>query len=132
MTTRAASPVRAAARGATYVADPVVAKIAVQGAREALRARGPDHAGNPAASPTPANARAEVAVHRQGQSGLGQAQVRVSVDLDYPTRIGDRCADIRRRVRERVEDLTGMTVGQVAVRVERLRGPQSSGGERVR
>ncbi|MEO3852058.1 Asp23/Gls24 family envelope stress response protein [Streptomyces sp. B8F3] len=126
MTTPEASSVEAGARGATHVADRVVAKIAMQAAREALRASGPT------AGPMRANARAKVSVSRQGKNDLGQAHVQVSVDLDYPTRIGSQCAEVRRRVRERVENLAGMSVRQVAVSVEGLHGPQSSDGERVR
>ncbi|MFF0727360.1 Asp23/Gls24 family envelope stress response protein [Streptomyces sp. NPDC004134] len=120
------------ARGATRVADRVVAKIAMQGAREALRASSPAHTGGAAAGSTTATARARVSVHRQGENGFGEARVQVSVDLGYPTPIGIQCAEVRRRVSERVESLAGMTVLQVAVRVERLGGPQPSGRERVR
>lgn len=110
----------------------MVAKIAMQGAREALRASSPAHPPGPAAGSATPTARAKVSVRRQGDNGFGQAQVRVSVDLDYPTQIGMQCAEVRRRVSERVENLAGMTILQVAVRVERLRGPQSSGKERAR
>ncbi|WP_442814520.1 hypothetical protein [Streptomyces sp. NBC_01808] len=114
------------------MADRVVAKIAMQEAREALRARSPAHTQGPAAGSTTATARAKVSVRPQGGNGFGQAQVQVSVDLDYPTQIGIQCAEVRRRVSERVESLAGMTILQVAVRVERLRGPQASGRERAR
>ncbi|MHA4820058.1 hypothetical protein ACXZ65_37555 [Streptomyces aculeolatus] len=110
----------------------MVAKIAMQGAREALRASSPANPQSPAAGSTAATARAKVSVRRQGENGFGQAQVRISVDLDYPTQIGIQCAEVRRRVSERVESLAGMTILQVAVSVERLRGPQSSGKERAR
>lgn len=98
----------------------------MQAAREALRAS------SPTAGPVRANARAEVSVSRQGNNDLGQAHVQVSVDLDYPTRIGSQCAEVHRRVRESVEYLAGMSVRQVAVSVEHLHGPQSSDVERVR
>ncbi|AJP01394.1 hypothetical protein TU94_07770 [Streptomyces cyaneogriseus subsp. noncyanogenus] len=91
-------------RGATRIADRVVAKIAAQAAREAVGELPPD-----AARP-----RATVAVHRD------TARVRVHLDLGYPGDVGARCGRVRRRVAERVGALTGMTVPEVAVLVERL------------
>ncbi|NEY31965.1 hypothetical protein GTU99_07085 [Streptomyces sp. PRKS01-65] len=91
-------------RGATRIADRVVAKIAAQAAREAVGELPPD-----ASRP-----RATVAVHRD------TARVRVHLDLGYPGDIGARCGRVRRRVTERVGALTGMTVPEVAVLVERL------------
>ncbi|CQR64757.1 hypothetical protein [Streptomyces leeuwenhoekii] len=91
-------------RGATRIADRVVAKIAAQAAREAVGALPPD-----AARP-----RATVTVHRD------TARVRVHLDLGYPGDVGARCGRVRRRVTERVGALTGMTVPEVAVLVERL------------
>ncbi|MET8503970.1 hypothetical protein ABZV60_04860 [Streptomyces sp. NPDC004787] len=96
--------VGAAARGATTVADRVVAKIAAQAAREALTA-------------VPAEGRppqASVVVHRD------VARVSVSLELDYPTDLGRQCGAVRGRVRGRVEHLTGIEVHEVAVHVERL------------
>ncbi|GAA0903408.1 hypothetical protein [Streptomyces thermoalcalitolerans] len=91
-------------RGATTIADRVVAKIASQAAREALGPLPPD-----AAPP-----QAAVVVHR------GVARVRLLVDLPYPQDIGACCRAVRRRVVERVGALAGMRVPEVAVRVERL------------
>ncbi|MET8245538.1 hypothetical protein ABZV31_14675 [Streptomyces sp. NPDC005202] len=91
-------------RGATRIADRVVAKIAEQAAREALGVLPPD-----AAPP-----HATVVVHRDA------AHVRVHLDLAYPCDIGARCREVRRRVVERVGALVGMQVPEVAVRVERL------------
>ncbi|MER6356932.1 hypothetical protein ABT186_35270 [Streptomyces sp. NPDC001634] len=92
------------ARGATRIADRVVAKIATQAAREALDRLPPD-----AATP-----HATVVVHHE------TARVHISVELDYPTDIGGRCRAVRRRVAERVGALAGMEVHEVAVQVERL------------
>lgn len=91
-------------RGATTIADRVVAKIASQAAREALGPLPPD-----AAPP-----RATVVVHH------GVARVRILVDLTYPRDIGACCRAVRRRVAERVGTLAGMRVPEVAVQVERL------------
>ncbi|WTI72443.1 Asp23/Gls24 family envelope stress response protein [Streptomyces sp. NBC_00358] len=109
--------VEAPERGATRIADRVVAKIASQAAREAL-------------PPLPADAvppHATVVVRRlaSGSGGAGgtpthSAQVRVSLELGYPSDIGAQCGAVRRHVTERVRALAGMEVPEVAVQVERL------------
>jgi uncharacterized alkaline shock family protein YloU len=91
-------------RGATRIADRVVAKIASQAAREMLGDL-PEEAAPPHAT---------VVVHH------GAARVRVHLELDYPSDIGARCARVRRHVVERVVALVGMAVPEVAVHVERL------------
>ncbi|WP_200301321.1 Asp23/Gls24 family envelope stress response protein [Streptomyces adelaidensis] len=91
-------------RGATRIADRVVAKIAGQAAREALQALPPD-----SAPPY-----ATVVISRE------TARVRVSLELPYPSDIGGQCAAVRRHVAERVGTLAGMHVSDVAVQVERL------------
>lgn len=91
-------------RGATKIADRVVAKIAAQAAREAA---GPAPAGG-------SKPHTSVVVHRD------VARVAVSLELDYPTDIGRRCGAVRGRVRARVEELVGMEVHEVTVQVERL------------
>ncbi|MDN0195094.1 hypothetical protein [Streptomyces sp. S.PNR 29] len=91
-------------RGATRIADRVVAKVATQAAREALgtlpRGAAPPHA--------------DVVVHHD------VAHVHVHLELGYPTDVGARCAQVRRHVTDRVSALVGMAVPEVAVRVERL------------
>ncbi|MFF0555315.1 Asp23/Gls24 family envelope stress response protein [Streptomyces sp. NPDC020472] len=91
-------------RGATTIADRVVAKIAAQAAREALDAV-PEGGSKPHAS---------VVVHRD------TARVSVSLDLDYPSDVGRQCGAVRSRVRTRVEELAGLEVHEVAVHVEHL------------
>ncbi|MFF9098284.1 Asp23/Gls24 family envelope stress response protein [Streptomyces sp. NPDC014802] len=98
------STVVPAERGATRIADRVVAKVAAQAAREAVGPLPRD-----AASP-----HATVVVHQD------TARLRVHLELDYPTDIGGRCRAVRRHVTERVSELTGMQVPEVAVHVERL------------
>ncbi|GGX78800.1 hypothetical protein GCM10010358_36350 [Streptomyces minutiscleroticus] len=93
-----------AERGATRIADRVVAGIAAQAAREALGHLPPD-----VARP-----------HTGVEVRHGTARVRVVLELDYPCDVGGRCAAVRRRVAERVEELAGRRVTEVAVRVERL------------
>ncbi|MEV5875149.1 hypothetical protein AB0L75_13115 [Streptomyces sp. NPDC052101] len=98
------APVPPGARGATRIADRVVAKIAAQAAREAL-------------PPLPAGAavpHATVVVNQES------ARVRVHVELGYPCDIGAHCAAVRRQVAERVGALVDMAVAEVAVQVERL------------
>ncbi|MFJ8022753.1 Asp23/Gls24 family envelope stress response protein [Streptomyces sp. NPDC096311] len=103
-TRRPLTAVEAGARGATRIADRVVAKIAAQAAREALDPLPPD-----AVPP-----HATVVVHHE------TARVRVHLELGYPTDIGARCNAVRRHVAERVDALTGMEVPEVTVHIERL------------
>ncbi|MFE4054582.1 hypothetical protein [Streptomyces sp. YIM B13518] len=91
-------------RGATRIADRVVAKIASQAAREVV---GP-------LPPGVAPPHATVVVRQEA------ARVRVYVELDYPGDLGGRCARVRRQVVDRVRTLAGMHVPEVAVLVERL------------
>jgi uncharacterized alkaline shock family protein YloU len=102
-------PVEPGGRGATRIADRVVAKIASQAAREALGGV-PEDANAPYAT---------VTVHHE------VARVSVSLELDYPSDIGRQCAAVRRQVAQRVKALAGMAVPEVAVRVERLHSAQS-------
>ncbi|MFJ9634236.1 hypothetical protein ACIQPR_32555 [Streptomyces sp. NPDC091280] len=96
-------------RGATRIADRVVAKIAAQAAREVLGPLPPE-----AAPP-----HATVVVHHD------TARVRVHLELGYPCDIGDRCLKVRRQVVQRVRALVGMEVPEVAVQVERLHPAQT-------
>ncbi|MGK5692671.1 hypothetical protein ACSNOJ_07085 [Streptomyces sp. URMC 128] len=91
-------------RGATRIADRVVAKIASQAALEAV-GRLPRDADRPSAT---------VVVRHE------VAHVRVHVELDYPCDVGARCRQVRHRVVERVGALVGMQVPEVVVQVERL------------
>ncbi|GGS73307.1 Asp23/Gls24 family envelope stress response protein [Streptomyces violaceus] len=112
---RPLTAVPAGERGATRIADRVVAKIASQAAREAVGTLPPD-AGRPSAS---------VVVHHKA------AHVRVHLELDYPCDVGDRCHQVRHQVVERVGTLAGMEVPEVVVQVERLHlvaGPGAAEG----
>jgi uncharacterized alkaline shock family protein YloU len=105
-------------RGATTVVERVVAKVAVQAAREALgewpaaRQVPPGTGHRPRASATLRN---------------GTARVRVLVELGYPSDIGAQCAAVRRQVASRVAELVGVQVPDVAVGVERLHSRQLDG-----
>ncbi|MGW7416314.1 hypothetical protein [Streptomyces sp. NPDC054863] len=96
--------VPAAERGATRIADRVVAKIAARAAREALGVL-PEGGSAP---------HAEVTVHGAA------ARVRIGLELGYPSDIGGQCALVRRQVTDRVGELAGMAVPEVTVLVERL------------
>ena len=103
-------------RGATRIADRVVAKTAAQAARETLPGRSVE-----AAPP-----HATVVVHH------GAAHIRIHVELDYPCDIGARCAQVRRHVASRVRALVGMEVPEVVVSVERLHLPSVPGAAQGR
>ncbi|WST81358.1 Asp23/Gls24 family envelope stress response protein [Streptomyces sp. NBC_01136] len=114
---RPPTAVAAAERGATRIADRVVAKIAAQAAREALETLHPDAA--------PPHATVVVLPHtlgsaRAGETPIASARVSVHLELAYPSDIGGRCNAVRRQVAQRVEALTGMEVPEVTVQVERL------------
>ncbi|MCX4701859.1 hypothetical protein [Streptomyces sp. NBC_01373] len=101
---RPAAVVPPGERGATRIADRVVAKIAGQAAREALGEL-PEDAARPYAT---------VVVRHE------TARIRLHLELEYPGDIGARCGRVRRHVVERVSALVGMEVPEVAVQVERL------------
>ncbi|MFD8282363.1 Asp23/Gls24 family envelope stress response protein [Streptomyces samsunensis] len=117
-------------RGATRIADRVVAKIASQAAREALRG---DAAEAVDAVVVGDGGLTDVTVARPNAVAAvrgGVARVRVAVELGYPSDIGAHCGAVRRQVIERVSELTGMEVPEVAVTVERLHVPQWERPER--
>ncbi|NEB01322.1 Asp23/Gls24 family envelope stress response protein [Streptomyces sp. SID13726] len=103
-------------RGATRIADRVVAKVAGQAAREALGTL-PAEAAPPYAT---------VVVHHE------VARIRMHLELDYPCDIGARCREVRQQVVERVVALVGMEVSEVAVQVERLHPAQAHGAAQGR
>jgi uncharacterized alkaline shock family protein YloU len=111
-----AVPVPAGRRGATRIADRVVAKIAAQAAREAVGPLPPD-AGRPHATVV---VRPQARPPSRGGIPVDAAHVRIHLELGYPTDIGSRCHEVRRHVAERVGALVGMEVPEVAVQVERL------------
>ncbi|MFF2654773.1 hypothetical protein [Streptomyces sp. NPDC058045] len=106
-----AGRVPAAERGATRIADRVVAKIAARAAREALRAL-------PEGGSVP---------HATVQIRRDIARVRISLDLEYPSDLGAQCGAVRQRVVQRVRALAGMSVPEVVVQVERLHSAELRG-----
>lgn len=120
----AAADVPAGERGGTRIADRVVAKIAAQAAREVLRKESPQDR---------TDAHATVTVHRrEDREHLGEARLRIAVELGYPSDIGAQCRVVRRHVAERVRALASMVVPEVAVEVERLHSPLTAGRGRER
>ncbi|MBI0301030.1 hypothetical protein JBE04_42955 [Streptomyces sp. PRKS01-29] len=144
-------------RGATRIADRVVAKIASQAAREALRGGGAADAD--AGADSRVDSRVDAGADAGADAGVGAgagvdagevalahvvgalpyavatvrggvARVRVAVELGYPSDIGAHCGAVRRQVIERVSELTGMEVPEVAVTVERLHVPRWERPER--
>lgn len=105
-----------AERGATRIADRVVAKIAAQAAREVVGAP-------PEGGTAP---HAAVTVHQD------VARVRVSLELGYPSDLGAQCGAVRRQVAERVRALAGMEVPEVAVQIERLHSAHTGTADRGR
>ncbi|ONK15274.1 Asp23/Gls24 family envelope stress response protein [Streptomyces sp. MP131-18] len=117
----------AAERGATKIADRVVAKLAAQAAREALRADDGTRSWPP---PPRGGAPHATAVVRRppGADGTGGlAGVRVTVELGYPSDIGAQCGAVRRLVALRIQELAGMETPDVAVTVERLHSAHFTG-----
>lgn len=119
-------------RGATTVADRVVAKIASRVAREAL-SRFTESAGHvppgrrtPRVTTSVRRAPERTTAGRDGESAagrqavLGEAWLRITVELGYPSDIGAQCAAVRREVTERLSTWAGMEVSDLAVSVERL------------
>jgi uncharacterized alkaline shock family protein YloU len=119
-------PGPAGGRGATHIADRVVAKIAAQAAYEAL------HTGEqaPTVPHGPATVPHAVAAVRSPSARTGrpgEARIRISLELGYPSDIGAQCGAVRRQVVLRVRELAGMEVPGVAVEVERLHSGQLDG-----
>lgn len=105
------APVRVPAgdRGATTVADRVVAKIAARAAWEAL-CTAPERRLTPAA-------------HRPTASAVvrsGAAWIKLSVELGYPMDLRTVCQGLRGSIARRVSALTGMAVSEIVVHIERL------------
>jgi uncharacterized alkaline shock family protein YloU len=109
MTAAVPVPLPGADRGSLRIADRVVAKIAAQAAGEAL-----SDAPGAELVPRDASPHATVSVRKD------VARLRLTLELGYPADLGAVCGAVRRHVADRVEALTGMTVPEVAVEIERL------------
>ncbi len=130
-------------RGATTVADRVVAKIAAQVAREALNGFTEPTGHVPPGHRTPhVTAVVRGAPERNGperadgpagsRPALGHARMRIALELGYPSDIGAQCAAVRREVTERVAAWAGVEVSDLVVGVERLHSAHSRRTERER
>ncbi|WP_371671666.1 Asp23/Gls24 family envelope stress response protein [Streptomyces sp. NBC_00289] len=116
-------------RGAITVADRVVAKIAAHVTREALSGftrrvppgrRTPRVNSSVRRSPGRNTAGRDAESAAQRQAALGEARLRIVVELGYPSDIGAQCAAVRREVTERLRTWVGMDVSDLVVSVERL------------
>jgi hypothetical protein len=65
---------------------------------------------------------------------LGEARMRITVELGYPSDIGAQCAAVRREVTERLRAWSGLDVSDLVVSVGRLHSAHTrhAGEERVR
>jgi uncharacterized alkaline shock family protein YloU len=133
-------------RGAITVADRVVAKIAAHVTREALSGftesagrvppgrRPPRVTTSVRRAPGRNTAGRDAESAAQRQAVLGEARLRIAVELGYPSDIGAQCAAVRREVTERLRTWVGMDVSDLVVSVERLHSVQGrhTDQERVR
>ncbi|MEU1466426.1 Asp23/Gls24 family envelope stress response protein [Streptomyces sp. NPDC005727] len=111
-----------AERGATVIPDKVVTRIAAKAARtsQARRAAVPVHQNQPA------RPRVTAAVRD------GSVRLHLDMDLPYPADIAGVCQQIQRDVAERVSQLTGLRVREVALTVRRLVTGADTARPRVR
>ncbi|MDT0571922.1 Asp23/Gls24 family envelope stress response protein [Streptomyces sp. DSM 3412] len=119
-------------RGAITVADRVVAKIASRSAREALSRftesaghvppgrRTPHVTTSVRRAPEPDTTKPDAESAAGRQAVLGEARLRITVELGYPSDIGAQCAAVRREVTQRLSTWAGMEVSDLVVSVERL------------
>jgi hypothetical protein len=99
-----------AERGTTVIPDKVVRRIAARAARTAQSR----HAAVPPGRDGPEAPAASAAVRS------GSVRLQLAMDLPYPTDIPHVCERIQHDVAERVAELTGLRVGEVALTVRRL------------
>ena len=131
-------------RGATAVTDRVVAKIAARVAREAL-SRFAESAGHvppgrrtPHVSTSVRRAPERTSTGRDAESAagrqavLGEARLHITVELGYPSDIGEQCAAVRREVAERIRAWAGMEVSDLAVSVGQLHSAHTRHTDRER
>ncbi|MEU5538531.1 Asp23/Gls24 family envelope stress response protein [Streptomyces sp. NPDC020362] len=111
-----------AERGATVIPDRVVARIAARAARTAQSQR----------AALPPDRDAPTAPHASAAVRTGSVRLHLTMDLPYPTDIPQVCERIQRDVAERVAQLTGLRVGEVALTVRRLVTAADASRGRVR
>ncbi|MFF9510956.1 Asp23/Gls24 family envelope stress response protein [Streptomyces sp. NPDC014724] len=126
------SGIPAGERGAIAVADRVVAKIASHVAREALGRFTESASHVPPGRQMPRATASVRLAPEQDDVGrgrvpaesrsvvLGEARMRIAVELGYPSDIGAQCAAVRREVTERLRTWAGIDVSELTVSVERL------------
>ncbi|MFF4398461.1 Asp23/Gls24 family envelope stress response protein [Streptomyces sp. NPDC001480] len=111
-----------AERGATVIPDRVVARIAAQAALTAQSRR----------AAVPPDRSAPVAPSASAAVRTGSVRVHLTMDLPYPTDIPHVCERIQQDVAQRVAQLTGLRVGEVALTGRRLVTAADASRGRVR
>ncbi|MFJ5727320.1 Asp23/Gls24 family envelope stress response protein [Streptomyces paradoxus] len=131
-------------RGAITIADRVVAKIASHVAREALSrftesvGQVPPGRRTPHVSTSVRRAPERTSAGRDAESAagwqavLGEARLRITVELGYPSDIGAQCYAVRREVTERIRAWAGMEVSDLAVSVGQLHSAHTRHTDRKR
>jgi uncharacterized alkaline shock family protein YloU len=131
-------------RGAITIADRVVAKIASHVAREALSRftdsvdhvppgrRMPRVTTSVRRAPERDTAGRDAESAGGRQAALGEAWLRITVELGYPSDIGAQCAAVRREVTERIRAWAGMEVSDLAVSIGQLHSAHTRHTDRER
>lgn len=101
-------------RGRTSIENKVVEKTAAQSALEIDHVHGVSH------RMTRVFAAGQV-VHTQASIDGHLARLRVTIEVDYPTPVKQVTRQVRQHVRERVNQLCGLTVVDMDIRVVALR-----------
>ncbi|MBB5933777.1 Asp23/Gls24 family envelope stress response protein [Streptomyces zagrosensis] len=99
-------------RGATTLTDRALSHTATGAAREALQ-----HLNNPTAT-----------AHATGTTRRGKAHLTLSLTLPYPLDLPTTTATIQRHVTHRTQQLTGLPIATINVRIEHLVLPQAITG----
>ncbi|MFC6886633.1 MULTISPECIES: Asp23/Gls24 family envelope stress response protein [Actinomadura] len=121
---RRPAPRPARERGTTTIADRVVARIATHAAGETEHARGARRSVLGVNVPGGRSARTDVTVKGN------VVTARVEMAVHYPAPVRQVTRGVRDRVREQVEEMTGLTVRQVDIEVaalERAEEPRETG-----
>lgn len=112
-----APPPAAAERGRLVIADRVVEKVAARAVSEVDRATG---APRSVFGQTLGRAREDSPARTSAHVDGDLVTVTVSMSVAWPAPVRDVAAQVRRRITQRVEDLTGMRVGEVDIDVQAL------------
>lgn len=112
-------------RGVTVIADRVVTKIASRAVTETEQAGGAERSILGVRLGRARRARVRATLNGD------MVTARVEISVEYPTSILAVTRQARERIRDRVESLTGLTVGHVDIDVTALEPPGPRKGARV-